>query len=198
MRNAPSKASGKKVTEVEPFDKRNVDFAKFKPDLTTKDLQKLHVPKGGLVIFPFSPIETLSPIKTIGRGRTNLTIIMSTIVQIDSTVPTATFDRRATPSRDPIIQMHFEPIAYGLTSVATYIMEFTIQTFGQSTFTLSGGPVPVTNAGTKVLNGPAKVSLIFPNLAPTQQVFGFMQQTAGSAWSWFATEVRLPPILISL
>ncbi len=43
-------------------------------------------------------------------------------------------------------------------------MEFTIQTFGQSTFTLSGGPVPVTNAGTKVLNGPAKVSLIFPNL----------------------------------
>jgi hypothetical protein len=49
-----------------------------------------------------------------------------------------------------------------------------------------------------VLNGPAKVSLIFPNLAPTQQVFGFMQQTAGSAWSWFATEVRFPPILISL
>ena len=197
MRNAPSRAAGKKVTEVEPFDKRSVDFAKFKPDLTVKDLRKLFGPKRGVVVFPFGPIETLSPIRTIGRGRTNLTIIMSTIVQIDSTVPTATFDRRATPSRDPIIQMHFEPIAYGITSVATYIMEFRIQTFGQSTFTLSGGPVPVTNAGTKVLNGPAKVSLIFPNLAPAQQVFGFMQQTAGSAWSWFATEVRFPPIVIS-
>ncbi len=165
MKDAPAKAAGKKVTELEPFDKRSVDFTKFKPDL--------------------------------GRGRTNLTIIMSTIVQIDSNIPKASFDRRATPSRNPIIQMHFEPIAYGITSVATYIMEFTIQTFGQSTFTLSGGPAPVTNAGTKVLNGPAKVSLIFPNLSPVQQVFGFMEQTAGSAWSWFSTSVQFPPIVIS-
>jgi peptidoglycan/xylan/chitin deacetylase (PgdA/CDA1 family) len=81
--------------------------------------------------------------------------------------------------------------------LSTYIMEFTIQTFGQSTFTLSGGPVPVTNAGTKVLNGPAKVSLVFPNLSPVQQVFGFMEQTAGSAWSWFSTSVQFPPIVIS-
>ena len=168
MKDAPAKVAGRKVTEVEPFDKRSVDFTKFKPDLTAKDLQKLFGPKGGLVVFPFGPIETLSPIKTIGRGRTNLTIIMSTIVQIDSNIPNASFDRRATPSRNPIIQMHFEPIAYGITSVATYIMEFTIQTFGQSTFTLSGGPVPVTNAGTKVLNGPAKVSLVFPSLSPVQ------------------------------
>lgn len=189
---------GKKVTELEPFDKRNVDFTKFKPDLTVKDYKKLFSPKGPIVVFPFLPIETLSPIKTIGKGRTNLTIIMSTIVQIDSTVPTATFDRRQTPSRNPIIQMHFEPIAYGITSVATYIMEFTIQAFGQSTFNLSGGPVPTTNGGTKVLNGSQKVSLIFPNLAPTQQVFGFMEQTAGVAWSWFSTSVRFPPIVVSL
>ena len=197
MTNAPAKAASNKVTEVEPFDKRSVDFTKFKPDLRAKDLQKLFGPKSGLVVFPFGPIETLSPTKTIGRGRTNLTIIMSTIVQIDTNIPTATFDRRATPSRNPVIQMHFEPIAYGITSVATYIMEFTIQAFGQSTFTLSGGPVPVTNAGTKVLNGPAKVSLIFPNLSPVQQVFGFMQQTAGSAWSWLSTSVQFPPIVIS-
>ena len=197
MKDAPAKAAGKKVTEVEPFDKRSIDFAKFKPDLTVKELQKLFGPKGGIVVFPFGPIETLSATKTLGRGRTNLTIIMSTIVQIDSNVPNATFDRRATPSRNPVIQMHFEPIAYGITSVATYIMEFTIQTFGQSTFTLSGGPVPVTNAGTKVLNGPAKVSLVFPNLSPVQQVFGFMEQTAGSAWSWFSTSVQFPPIVIT-
>ena len=104
MRNAPSRAAGKKVTEVEPFDKRSIDFAKFKPDLTVKDLQKLFGPKRGVVVFPFGPIETLSPIRTIGRGRTNLTIIMSTIVQIDSTVPTATFDRRATPSRQRAVR----------------------------------------------------------------------------------------------
>ena len=87
MKNAPAKSAGKKVTEIEPFDKRSVDFTKFKSDLTAKELQKLFGPKGGLVVFPFGPIETLSSTKTIGRGRTNLTIIMSTIVQIDSTVP---------------------------------------------------------------------------------------------------------------
>jgi hypothetical protein len=188
---------GKKVTELEPFDKRTVDFAKIRPDLTVKDYRKLFRPKDGVVFFPF-PIETLSPTKTIGKGRTNLTIIMSTIVQIDATVPAATFDRRATPSRDPVIQMHFEPSAYGITSVGTYIMEFAIQAFGQSTFTLSGGPVPTTNGGTKVLNGLQRVSLIFPNLAPTQQVFGFMQQTAGVAWSWFSTTVSPPPIVIAI
>jgi hypothetical protein len=66
-----------------------------------------------------------------------------------------------------IIHLHFEPIAYGITSVATYIMKFTIQTFGQSTFTLSGGPVPVTNAGATVLNGPAKASWQFPPIVIT-------------------------------
>src|SRR5438876_7105793 len=125
MKNAPAKSAGKKVTEVEPFDKRSVDFTKFKPDLTAKELQKLFGPKGGLVVFPFGPIETLSSTKTIGRGRTNLTIIMSTIVQIDSNIPNASFDRRATPSRKPISKMLFEPFVYGSTSAATSIMDHT-------------------------------------------------------------------------
>jgi hypothetical protein len=91
----------KKVTEPEPFDKRIVDFKKFKTDLTVKDYRKLFGPKGG-VIFPFFSIETLSPTKTIGKGRTNLTIIRPTIVQTDATVPAATFDRRESPSRNPV------------------------------------------------------------------------------------------------
>src|SRR5262250_3116110 len=131
----------KKAAEPEPFDKRNVDFTKFKTDLTVKDYRKLFGPKGG-VIFPFFSIEILSPIKTIGKGRTNLTIIRPTIVQIDATVPAATLDRRESPQRNPVIQMHFEPIAYGITSVNTYIMEFVIQVFGPSTFNLVGGPAP--------------------------------------------------------
>ena len=43
-----------KVTEPESFDKRNVDFTKFKTDLTVKDYRKLFGPKGG-VIFPSFP-----------------------------------------------------------------------------------------------------------------------------------------------
>jgi hypothetical protein len=193
----PSLKAGGKVKEPVPFDDRKIDFSKFKPDLRAKDVIKL---VGGLgkVVFLSLPIETLSPTKTIGKGRTNLTIIVPTIVQIDRPTPTASFDRRVTPSRNPIIQMHFEPIAYGITSPATYIMEFVIQAFGQSTFNLQGfaGASPVLNTGTKVLNGLVGVSLIMQNVAPAQQTFGFLEQTGGVAWDWLSVQVRFPDIVL--
>jgi hypothetical protein len=67
--------------------------------------------------------------------------------------------------------------------------------FVQSTFSLAGGPVPVLNGGTKVLNGHVRVSLILQNVPPFQQVFGFLEETAGVAWSWFSTQVCFPPIV---
>ena len=198
MKKVSSKTASNKVRELEPFDKRSIDLTKFKPDLSAKDLKKLLGPAGGIVVFPFLPIETLSATKTIGRGRTNLTIIVPTIVQIDAAMPSATFNKQS-QSRNPVIQMHFEPSAYGITSVGTYIMEFTIQVFGQSTFNLSGfaGSGTVLNAGTKVLNGQARVSLVFQNVPAAQQTFGFLEQTAGGAWNWFSTQVRFPDIVIA-
>ncbi len=198
MKKTSSKAASNKVRELEPFDKRSIDLTKFKPELSAKDLKKLLEPVGGIVTFPFLPIETLSATKTIGRGRTNLTIIVPTIVQIDAATPSATFNKQS-QSRNPVIQMHFEPSAYGITSVGTYIMEFTIQVFGQSTFNLSGfaGSGTVLNGGTKVLNGQTRVSLVLQNVPASQQTFGFLEQTAGGAWNWFSTQVRFPDIVIS-
>jgi hypothetical protein len=199
MAKRASGKSGDKVKELEPFDKRHFDLAKFKPNLSDKDLSHLIGPIGGSIIFPFLPIETLSPTKTIGLGRTNLTIIAPTIVQIDTPTPSATFDVRA-QARHPAIQMHFEPSAYGITTVATYFMEFTVQVFGQSTFNLDGfaGPGQVVNRGTKVLNGQTVITLILQNVPPTQQTFGFLEETSGVAWQWFRTKVRFPPIVIAL
>jgi hypothetical protein len=196
MKKASSARSTNKVHELEPFDKRHINLSKFKRDLSEADLKQLLSPNHVVIVFPFLPIETLSATKTIGRGRTNLTIIAPTIVQIDSTTPSATFDVRA-QSRHPAIQMHFEPSGYGITSVATYIMEFTIQVFGQSTFNLVGfaGSSTVLNGGTKVLNGQVQVSLVLKDVPPSQQTFGFLEETAGGAWSWFSTEVRFPPIV---
>lgn len=199
MAKNSTKAASKKTQPHEDFVKRSVNFAKFKPDLLDKDFTSHLTPIDGVIIFPWTPIETLSCTKTIGLGRTNLTIIRPTIVQVDATVPRATFDRTATPQRNPVIQMHFEPSAYGITSVATYIMQFTIETFGQATFNLQGfaGSGTLANNGTKVLNGQVKVSLIMKNVPPAQQTFGFLEQTAGGAWNWFSTQVRFPPIVIS-
>lgn len=194
MAKAASKATGK-VTEIEPYDKRKIDLGKAKPELSAKELQELIKPP---FHFPFQSIETLTPTKTVGRGRTNLTLIAPTVFQTDATVPRASFDLRA-QARRPAAQMHFQPIGYGITSVATYIMEFTIEAFSQSTFNLQGGPftVNIQNAGTKTLNGLTSVALVFKDLSPSEEVFGFLEQTSGTQWNWFSISVRFPDIVIS-
>lgn len=193
---ARSKSAKKVVREPEPFDPRKINLAKVKADLSIRDVIDLLGGTGPVVVFPFQPIETLSATKTLGKGRTNLTLIAPTILQVDSATPSASFDMR-NQTRHPTVQMHFEPSGYGIAAIGTYIMEFTIVTFGQCTFNLAGfaGAGTVLSGGTKVVNGQAKISLILKNVPPTQHTFGFLEQTAGGAWSWFSTQVRFPPIV---
>jgi hypothetical protein len=193
MAKTASKAA-RKVAEIEPFDKRKIELARAKPELSAKELQNLIKPGR----FSFLAIETLTPTKTVGRGRTNLTLIAPTVFQTDATVPRASFDVRA-QARRPGAQMHFQPSGYGITSVGTYVMEFIVETFGQSTFNLQGGPfnVNILNAGTKTLNGLSGVALVFKDLPPSSEVFGFMEQTSGAVWNWFSISVRFPDLVIA-
>ena len=175
------------------FEDNKVDFSKFKTELSAVDIAKLVWTGGGVVIWPRAPIDTLSPIKTIGQGRTNLTLINPTIVQIDAATPYAGFGNGT-----GTVSVHFEPTAYGITSVATYIMVFHIQTVGSATFTLGGyvGSGSLPNAGTKVLNGLVTVQLVMQNVQPDQQTYGFLQETSGAAWNWFSTVIKFPDIVL--
>ena len=186
------------IKASEPASARNISPDRFKADLTINDIK--HILGTGTVVFPFLPIETLTPSKTVGKGRTNLTFIEPTIVQIDTTPPAPTFANfdKTLSRRNPTIQMHFEPAAYGMTSPATYIMEFMISVVGTSTFNLVGGPVAATNGGTKTLSGNVRVSLVFRGLSPGQQVFGFLEQRSGGPWTWFQTQVKFPPLVLTL
>jgi hypothetical protein len=202
MTNTPSTEKRQRVSELEPFSKRNLDLTKFKPDLTPKQLQTLFALPGAGAGFPifFFPIETLSVSRTVGRGRTNLTFVRPTIVQADATAPFAGFDRTLSPTRNPAIQMHFEPSAYGITSVASYLMIFAVECFGQSTFQLEGfaGAGTLSNNGTKVLTGQKTVTLGFNNVPPSEQIFGFLEQTAGERWNWISVQARFPfPVIAS-
>jgi hypothetical protein len=185
------------------YDTRNFDPTKFRPDLSPNDWLEMFKPARRVpsAVF-FQPIETLTPTKTVGKGRTNLTIIMSTIVQTDvlpPILPHASFNRQATPSRNPVIQMHFEPAAYGITTVGSYFMAFTIAVSKASTFELNGNfGVNLSGAGTKNLApGQHIVTLVFKDVAPAMHLFGFLEQTSGGAWTWFSTRVSLPPLVIS-
>jgi hypothetical protein len=190
-----------KPTEPEPFSKRKVNPDRFPSDLPLKYWKDLFLPVSalrnvGLFIFP---IETLSPAKTVGRGRTNLTLIRPTIVQLDAATPYAGFDRRESPNRNPAVSVHFEPKAYGITAVSTYVMVFSIEVFGQAaTFNLSGfaGGGTVANSGSRTVSGQTKVSLVLRNVPPSAQVWGAITQTAGGQWNWYSVQARYPALVV--
>ncbi|GAB4027764.1 hypothetical protein [Spirosoma koreense] len=179
------------------FEKNKVNFEDFKADTSTeKLLETLAVPDSALLPWFFS-IDVLSVTKTVGKGRTNLTFIKPDIVQADATTPYASFNRQNSPQRNPIIQMHFEPSAYGITTVSNYIMVFSVETSGAAGFNLQGyaGAGSVGNAGPRTLNGKQTASLTFNNVPPTQQIYGYMEQTSGAAWSYYTTSMRFPIII---
>src|SRR5688572_16304754 len=174
--------------ELEPFERRKVAAAKFKPEIPASRLKDLWGTPAAFTRFQglFFPIERLSVTKTVGTGRTNLTFIRPTMVQVDATVPFAGFDRTQSPTRAPAMQMHSEPQAYGITGPANYAMEFTIETFGPAAFRVDGSFGFITNAGPVSVNGRVVITLAFQNVPPTEQIFGFIEQTAGERWNWFS------------
>ncbi len=190
--------------ELEPFDGRKVDITKFKQDLSPRQLASaflLPEIRADLLSVFFLPIETLSVTKTIGKGRTNLTFIRPTIVQADATVPYAGFDIQLSPSRNPGIQMHFQPSGYGITSVSSYAMIFDVECFGRSNFNLAGnaGSGTISNAGAKVLNGRRAVTLGFHNVQPAANISGYLEQTAGVAWNFYSVRARFPyPVIVAV
>ena len=182
-------------------DSRRIDLARFKSDLDPAVLAALGIRLSDRLHLPglFGSLETLTPTRTLGRGRTNLTLIEPTIVQVDAAVPHAGFDLEASPRRRPVVQMHFEAAPYGMSSPATYLMLFMVDVVGQATFAIDGshGPGGITNAGTRVLSGRTVVTLVFENVPPDAHILGFIEQRSGTRWNWFSTQVSFPPLVIS-
>jgi hypothetical protein len=186
-------------TDFHTYDERTTNFADFKNELTAHDwAEKYRDRQFGPLFWP--PIETISVVKTVGKGRTNLTVIRPTIVQADATTPYAGFDRREeTAVQSPAVSVHFQPGAYGATLTAAYVMTFTIAVYGAATFALSayasGGTV--SGVGSRSLNGNVSVSLVFANIPPNAIVWGAIEQETGGQWSWYTTSISYPPILLT-
>ncbi|MBD2752219.1 hypothetical protein [Spirosoma validum] len=181
------------------FEKNKVNFDEFTPDISTEELAGT-LAGPDMILGPpwFFSIDTLSVTKTVGKGRTNLTFIKPEIVQADAATPYAGFNRQNSPQRNPLIQMHFDPAAYGATAASTYVMVFSIEAFGSSTFNLQGyaGAGTLANTGSRVLNGKQTASLTFKNVPPSQIIYGYLEQTAGAAWNYYSTSIRHPLIIL--
>ena len=116
-----------------------VRFAEFESDLTVEDwVAKRKAGELGFGPIFWAPIEVLSPARTVGKGRTNLTLIRPTILQTDTGEPYAGFDLRESPNRNPAVSVHFNPGAYGATGVGTYVFTFAVEAYARAGFSPTG------------------------------------------------------------
>lgn len=183
----------------EAFDDRSVSITDFEPDLSAADwVAKYRV--GDLVTGPifWAPIETLAPTRTVGKGRTNLTLIRPTILQTDAATPYAGFDRRESPTRNPALSVHFAPAAYGITGVGTYVFAFAVEAFTRSEFRPTGfaGGGTVDAPGAIRFSGKRVVTVILRNVPAAAGAWAAIEQTDGESWSWFSTRISHPPLVL--
>lgn len=189
--------TSKELGSRSEFDERVVEFADFESDIRLEDwAEKYRI--GELVLGPifWAPIDFLSPVHTIGKGRTNLTLIRPTIMQTDAVTPYAGFDRRESPTRNPAVSIHFEPAAYGITGVGTYVCTFSVESGAPVTLNASGYAASgtVVGAGPRSVNGKQTVSLTLKNL-PAYGGWAAIEQTAGASWAWYTTRISYPPLV---
>jgi hypothetical protein len=183
-------------------EKLKIDLTKFKPDLTPNDLKNALTPVrlANVTVFTFPTIDFISPTKTIGLGRTNLTLVRPVILQTDASPAFASFDAAlGTPQQRPTVSVHFEPKAYGLTGNATFILGFSLEAFGTANVDVGAfaGSGTATGLGPRTVSGQQIVSIVFHNVPATQQVFGHVAHTGGAVWRWFQTRISYLPIIVS-
>ncbi|WP_223691041.1 hypothetical protein [Leifsonia poae] len=177
-----------------------IDLSTFDKTLSLTDIAtKIRV--DDVFHFPwFLPIDTISPTHTVGKGRTNLTLIAPDILQTDTTgTPYASFTAHQTPPGGPGVSVHFEPGAYGITGIGNYVISFALAASGPVTLSVGAyaGSGTVTGAGVKTVTGTVTVSVVLQNVPPGQPTYASVQQTAGAGWSWYSTSIEHPPLIIT-
>ncbi|MCU1477945.1 MAG: hypothetical protein JWQ64_2638 [Subtercola sp.] len=183
---------------TENLDHKAIDFTQFESDVVLEDW----VSKYSLTelvrspVFFYFPIDVLTPVHPVGKGRTNITLIMPTIVQTDSAPSYAGFDRTVNTSRAPAVSVHFDPSAYGITATSGYVFTFSIAAVGTATFDASGyaGPGAVVNPGPKTITGQQTISIVVANVPPAP-LYVALTQTAGTAFTWYSTSINHPPLV---
>jgi hypothetical protein len=119
MKRPSPKARGKALRDPKPFENNKVDFSKFKTDPSTSDIARL---TAGTKVWPVPPIQVLSPAKTVGLGWTSIEMHLAPFFTTNATTPYATIERPG------YVAVLFQPSAYGITSIATYVITFNFET----------------------------------------------------------------------
>jgi hypothetical protein len=172
-----------------------IDFTKIKPQYTADQLWKIvatpATPVGKFIL----PLETLTPARTVGRGKNTFVNLKSDPkTQLDfevgaSPYPYARFEAGGW------VSMHFDPSEYGITSVQSYIMEFNIQCGqgGQTTsFTFAAMPGITTKWDPYTVDSVGGTGQLIMNNVPSGPVWGQLLYSSGAPWVWYSTGMQRP------
>lgn len=137
-------------------------------------------------------VDTLSPVRPVGSGRTNVTIIAPTIVQTDATVPFAGFELVA-GRRAGAVAMHVEPAAYGLNAPDRFNLAFAVSTEGgPCTFSWQGGFDANQATGSATVNGQGWVTVSLGMSSPGATGLANITQVSGARWQWHRLVISRP------
>jgi hypothetical protein len=200
MKKPSPKARGKAL-RPKPFEDNKVDFSKFKMEPSASDIAKLAA-AGGTKVWPVHPIEVLSPAKTVGLGRTTLSLSKVNGFTTNATTPFAEFRDDPPFGGSFYIWLQFEPSAYGITSVATYVITFNLEASGNAAFEVFGLGVTVSSA--YLFSGSRTLQVVFPDWPPsiptwppTPAPFAVLRQRArGVTWKWYSSVIKFPDTIV--
>lgn len=184
------------------FDVRDIDLADFDHDITIQGwAERYRVGDINLGPVFWAPIATVSPPRLSGVAGTATNVIQPSVVITDTTgTPYASFDMRDTPARQPGVSVHFLPSSYGITTPATYVFSFFIESSASITLQVSGLTLPGLSpggVGSKTSTGKRAIEVVYTNLAPSQPVSADIIQTAGQQWAWYRTTIGHPPLVFT-
>ena len=139
-------------------------------------------------------LDTLSPAHPVGTGRTNVTIIAPTIVQLDTPVPFAGFELVA-GRRPGAVAMHVDPAAYGHQPGERYEVAFVVQTDGACSFSWQAGFDADQHTGAATVNGHGVIAMGLGTFTQGATGLANIQQTSGATWRWQRLVITRPIVL---
>ena len=160
-----------------------VDFTKFKTQFSASDLANVVARPGGSFRLP---IVTLSPIKTIGQGKTYVMLNGKTDFEAGAGAwggtPYAKFvDGPGT------VGMWFEPSQYGIATVGNYVMDFGIISDSSTKFSFhaeAGISVPSDYTA----HNEDILQITMQNI-PSHVIWGQITFSSGAPWQWIFASI---------
>jgi hypothetical protein len=113
-----------------------------------------------------------------------------------ATTPYVYFSDDYTAAHLAHVYVSFDPSAYGITSVANYVITFNIYLYTNAMFSLEGTGHPLGNF-VSLQPGWWSLRVPLPNISLSSYPYAqLMQRTNRAKWRWYSSAIKYPDIFL--